>query len=413
MSPILVLYDDAGAARFDPLSRTRPVGELLFGAATFRARTERWLGLTCAGHLSGPALAGFDEHGGRPALLALDSAHPRVLVSGRFAVDPAVPRPDLDSWIAQADAAGGSLALFAGGEPVGWVLSAGTPTPDAERLLAGPDPDSAALPDVDGTHVPTLWDLMAGNPDQLRADLTAWANHEPATLPEGVHVLGNGGLTIAPSARIEPGVVLDTRDGPIRVEEDVQILAFTRLAGPSWIGPGTQIFGGTVGSVSLGPVCKVRGEIEETVITGYSNKAHDGFLGHAVLGRWVNLGAGTTNSDLKNNYGKVRLRLPGGDVDTGLKKVGCFIGDHAKTGIGTVLNTGTVVGAGANLFGGTMPPSYVPPFHWGSGSDLVPYRLDKFLEVAKTVMERRSVDLTPGVREVLARLWAATFPDAS
>jgi UDP-N-acetylglucosamine diphosphorylase/glucosamine-1-phosphate N-acetyltransferase len=148
--------------------------------------------------------------------------------------------------------------------------------------------------------------------------------------------------------------------------------------------------------------------VEESVILAYSNKAHDGFLGHAYVGRWVNLGAFTTNSDLKNNYGTVRVGAADGPMETGLMKVGCFLGDHVKTGIGTYLNTGTVVGAGSNVFGGAMPPTWIPPFSWGSGRELVEYRLEAFLEVAARVMERREVELDSGTTDVLRKAWEAT-----
>jgi UDP-N-acetylglucosamine diphosphorylase/glucosamine-1-phosphate N-acetyltransferase len=168
------------------------------------------------------------------------------------------------------------------------------------------------------------------------------------------------------------------------------------------------VFGGPVGTSSIGPVCKVRGEVAESVLLGYVNKAHDGHLGHALLGRWVNLGAATINSDLKNNYRPVRVWTPTGEEDTGLTKVGCFLGDHVKTGIGTVLNTGTVVGAGSNVFGGLMPPTVVPAFSWGAGDALTTYRFDKFLETAEAAMARRGQTLTPGVRDILAAAWEAT-----
>jgi hypothetical protein len=145
----------------------------------------------------------------------------------------------------------------------------------------------------------------------------------------------------------------------------------------------------------------VRGEVADSVFVGYSNKAHDGHMGHALLGRWVNLGAGTINSDLKNTYSSVRLRLPDGEVDTGLMKCGSFLGDHVKTGIGTLLTTGAVIGAATNVFGGRMPPQYVPPFSWGEGDRLGEYRVDEFLATAEIAMRRRGVELTEGMRHVL------------
>jgi hypothetical protein len=161
--------------------------------------------------------------------------------------------------------------------------------------------------------------------------------------------------------------------------------------------------------VAAGPVCKLRGEIADSVFVGYANKAHDGYLGHALVGRWVNLGAGTTNSDLKNSYGNVRVQLPHERVSTNLMKVGVFLGDHVKTGIGTLLTTGGVVGAGSNVFGGgPAAPRYLPAFSWSSAAGVEPFRFDKFVEVAQAAMARRGHTLTPGVEDVLRRLRAAT-----
>jgi hypothetical protein len=152
-------------------------------------------------------------------------------------------------------------------------------------------------------------------------------------------------------------------------------------------------------------VCKIRGEFAESVALGWVNKAHDGHIGHAYLGAWVNLGAETTNSDLKNNYSTVRLWTPDGEADTGEMKIGCFLGDHVKTGIGLLLNTGTVVGAGSNLYGAEMPPKHVPPFSWGTGGVLEAYRVDRFLQVAERAMQRRGVTLSDGARRQLEGAW--------
>jgi hypothetical protein len=149
----------------------------------------------------------------------------------------------------------------------------------------------------------------------------------------------------------------------------------------------------------------VHGELEGTIVLGYSNKAHDGFLGHSYLGRWVNIGAQTANSNLKNNYGTIRVWTPAGVVDTGSIKLGCFLGDHVKTAIGTLLSTGTVVGAGSNLFGRELPPPFVPPFSWGSGADLGAYDVDRFLETASTAMGRRGIRLSDAMRQLLRRAW--------
>jgi UDP-N-acetylglucosamine diphosphorylase/glucosamine-1-phosphate N-acetyltransferase len=166
--------------------------------------------------------------------------------------------------------------------------------------------------------------------------------------------------------------------------------------------------GGSVGNVTIGPSCRVRGEISNSVLLGFVNKAHDGYIGHAYIGSWVNLGAFTTNSDLKNNYGTVRVHTGGGAVDTGLLKVGCFLGDHVKTGIGTLLPTGCVMGAGSNFFGGGMAPPNVPPFSWGSADGLEKYDIDRFLDTAAVAMSRRGVTLEEDGRTLLRRAWERT-----
>jgi UDP-N-acetylglucosamine diphosphorylase/glucosamine-1-phosphate N-acetyltransferase len=260
----------------------------------------------------------------------------------------------------------------------------------------------------------SAWDLMHRNPARITRDLLEDPPAGALPLdppPPGVTLLGSYPITAAPGVEIDPQVVLDARKGPIHLSGGVRVRAFTRLEGPAWIGAGTQLTGGVLSEVSVGPVCRVRGEVECSILDGWCNKAHDGYLGHAVLGRWVNLGALTTNSDLKNTYGTVRVALDAARTeDTGLLKVGVLLGDHVKTGIGTLLNTGTVVGAGSTLFAGGegLPPRWVPPFSWGSGDTLVPARLHATLEVAERAMARRDEALTPPEREALETLWEAT-----
>jgi UDP-N-acetylglucosamine diphosphorylase/glucosamine-1-phosphate N-acetyltransferase len=178
------------------------------------------------------------------------------------------------------------------------------------------------------------------------------------------------------------------------------------VVGPAWIGPGSHVLGGKLTSVALGPHCRVGGEVESTVFQGYGNKRHQGFLGHAAVGEWVNLGALTANSDLKNNYGPVRVWVHGVETDSGESKVGCFLGDHVKTGIGTLLTTGAVVGPGSNLFaGGRFTPRYLPGWAWWDGEATVPHRWDKFLATARTAMGRREVALTPAYEAALHAAW--------
>jgi UDP-N-acetylglucosamine diphosphorylase / glucose-1-phosphate thymidylyltransferase / UDP-N-acetylgalactosamine diphosphorylase / glucosamine-1-phosphate N-acetyltransferase / galactosamine-1-phosphate N-acetyltransferase len=165
------------------------------------------------------------------------------------------------------------------------------------------------------------------------------------------------------------------------------------------VGPGTKVFGGFVRASVFGPECRVRGEISTSVFLGYANKSHEGFVGHSVVGHWVNLGAGTTTSNLKNTYGRVSLEVDGERVDTGRQNVGSFFGDHAKTAIGTMLATGSVVSAGANVFGTPVPPKYIPPFAWGCTGERMSE--DGFLRVAERVLARRNVSFSAERRESL------------
>jgi len=198
-------------------------------------------------------------------------------------------------------------------------------------------------------------------------------------------------------------VVFDVRPGPVVLEKGAEVRSGTRIEGPTFVGADTRILGGYVRSSVFGPKCRVRGEVAGSVFLGYANKAHDGFVGHSVLGHWVNLGAGTTTSNLKNTYGLVRLNVEGEQIETGRLNVGTFFGDHAKTAIGTMLTSGTVVSVGANVFGGPAP-KYVLPFAWGVGGEMMTE--EGFLRVAERVLSRREVAWTDARRDSLRRTYA-------
>jgi UDP-N-acetylglucosamine diphosphorylase/glucosamine-1-phosphate N-acetyltransferase len=215
-------------------------------------------------------------------------------------------------------------------------------------------------------------------------------------------------LLIDPTAQIDPFVVADTTRGPVVIEREAAVTAFTRLEGPCYIGPRTHVLGAKVrGGTTLGPDCRIGGEVEASIVHGHTNKYHDGFLGHSYLGEWVNLGAGTHNSDLRNDYGEVTVRVCGRPVGTGLTKVGCFLGDHTKTGLGTLLNTGTSAGVFCNLLpSGTYLPKHVPSFcSWWNGSLADNADLPRLLRTAARVMDRRGAAFT----EVHAALFRFLF----
>lgn len=251
-----------------------------------------------------------------------------------------------------------------------------------------------------------LWDHFMANAEQLTADFDRWCQASVVTsYPEGVAVLGDGGVCLGKDVSIDPFVVLDTREGPICVDEGTTVGSHTVITGPSYIGPDCRVRPFTfLKEVSLGPGCRVMGQVVGTIMQGYTNKQHYGFLGHAYLGSWVNLGAGTSNSNLKNNYGEVKVSVNGRFVNTGSRFVGCFIGDHAKTAIGTLFNTGTLVGVAANVFGGAFPYRVVPSFAWGSDGKQR-CNLARCLETMALVKSRRGQELSDAERELFRRLY--------
>lgn len=209
-----------------------------------------------------------------------------------------------------------------------------------------------------------------------------------------------------PGSRIWPGAVISTETGPVFLDRDSVIRPGSFVEGPCYVGAGTLIDGAKVRpGCSFGPQCRIGGEVEASLFQGYANKHHDGFIGHAFIGEWVNLGALTTNSDLKNAYQPVQVSWQGKTVDTGLLKVGCFIGDHVKTAIGSLINTGTRIGTFANWFEPGLSPKEIPAFAWGSNAS---WPLGHVLSNAREVMGRRGVSPSPDYEQTLRALYAAS-----
>ena len=404
MSPPLILVDPPRDAWW-PLAATRPVADLLAGARSFRAR---W----------------GDRHGPVAALLCDPEVEACAFRPGPPPPRNAWPEPGAGWRIASpvwipprgwrfGDAPSVHLCE---GEPVGWRIDAGT----ARRLAAGeatPEAAGAALAGLDlpavesgGHRAASLWSLVEDNGRILQDDA---ADFDGQPLDPGDRSVALGGAVGSRGpVRLDPFVVLDAREGPILLDREVQVGSHALLKGPLYVGPGSRILGGTVGGgSSVGPRCKVRGEVEATVFQGYANKAHDGYVGHSVVGEWVNLGAGTTTSDLKNTYGPVRLAGPEGRVETGLLKVGAFLGDHVRTGIGTLLTTGARLGTASHFFGGrTVSPGWLPAFTWFDGVRREPVRPDDFLRSARVAMARRGQRLEPGEEAILRSLAACSAP---
>ncbi len=420
---MLVLCEDEQAFRFEPLTLTRSVASLRFGAFTVRERWERFfpersLGLLCRGFLAETETAA--NHWGGDAAPADDSLF--------LASALTYPSPDLVAAVRSLDA---DAALVSRGRFVAARASspAGAELVGVVREILGeaPLPDSPLAPDwprllekagftvrdTDASFARTLADLIAGNAAAIDADFALLEADLPPPDPaalSGVHFLAPGRVRLAEDVRIDPGVVLDAREGAILLGAGTRVMANSYLAGPLAVGAGCLVkpLSRIVDGTSLGPVCRVAGEVSATVMQGHSNKQHDGFLGHSCLGSWVNLGAATDTSDLKNNYGSVKVVLAGEVFDTGSRHVGSLIGDHTKTGIHTMLNTGTVIGVAANVFGSNYPPKEIPSFTWGGDDDWQEHELGKALAVAEIVTGRRGVPFREADRRLLERVHAAT-----
>ena len=401
MSTQLFLYDAPDdLAPFLPFSMSRPLGELRYGAFLLRERWSTRLDLPVSGHLTPHEhLVDFAEHGAPAVVVRPGEKHEaRLLFRSTF-----VPSADLGP-----EASPSETVRFV--DPAGATVGFGLP-----RRAEWPGFDAAAQwPAVrlEGKRLAGAWELVGDLPQVLPADIDRLRPGQAAGIPRGATVLGDPVLVLTGEAQVEPHVVLDVRNGPIVLAPGVEVRAFTRLVGPLAVARDTRIVGGQVSGSAIGPRCVVHGEVSTSVFLGYANKSHDGFLGHAVVGRWVNLGAGTINSNLKNTYGPVRVTLDGKRYETGLTFMGSLIGDHVKTAIGTMLPTGCTIGVGANLFGTLRPGGEVPPFAWGLDQPGRVLECGRFVEIAARVMPRRDVAVDDRTRRYLAAVWGAATRSA-
>jgi UDP-N-acetylglucosamine diphosphorylase/glucosamine-1-phosphate N-acetyltransferase len=258
------------------------------------------------------------------------------------------------------------------------------------------------------------WDLHECISDAIAQDFATWCWKKDYQGSESAFVLGPAAMiVVAPGARIEPQTVLDTTHGPILIDRRAVIEAFSRLDGPCYIGPDSVIRGARISGSTIGPNCRVGGEVEASVLQGYANKAHDGFLGHSYLGEWVNLGAGTQVADLRTDYRTIRVTVGNGATDTQLLKVGAFLADHAKTGIGTLLNAGASVGAFCQLLAsGELLPRDIPSFCRYRGGRLDERSdLRSLFDTAATAMRRRGCSWTDAHQEFFFGLNERTLDD--
>jgi UDP-N-acetylglucosamine diphosphorylase/glucosamine-1-phosphate N-acetyltransferase len=389
-----VFFEDHHYPKLDPLSLSRPACMLLYGTSRLYSKWIEPLRFDDYSFLCRPYLS---------AVLALETGKRAnvipdgdlLFINGRY-----LPSNNAVSAIEKIES---KEALIYEDDLVAFRISDDRPPELIEILENLYDTDAGQkaksyfdLREIEAVRHDYLWDLVDGNGKMILREFAGFKSRSTLSGERavGVTVIEPANVHISESAAIAPSVVIDATEGPVIIENNVSVEPHTYIQGPAYIGPDCRLTGGRIrGGCSFGPMCRVGGEVEETIMLGYCNKYHDGFLGHSYLGEWVNLGAMTTNSDLKNNYGQIKAAVGNEVVNTGLIKVGSFIGDHTKTGIGTMLNTGICIGFSCNLYGsGLFTDKRIRSFSWGTPGNLIDYRLEKAIRTAGASMSRRGVE---------------------
>jgi len=390
----LCLVEDDAVAGLEPLTLTRPVYDLLLGSSSLGSKIAQALKIGPGPRRRGAVIRHYlaavqQERDPHTAVNDRDwlARGPVIVANARWVPPSGLEVPSgSGAWLGLCD-----------GQPAFAMVG-----PEQAARLEPNDVDgwfeevaaTCGGAEVGGEWIHRPWDLVARNADHVICDFQ----------DEGKVGLSNKHLTTAAlvgpasrlfiheTARVDPYTVFDTTNGPITVAAGAWVQPFTRIEGPSYVGRDTHLFRANLrGGVTIGPTCRIGGEVEASVVLGYSNKYHEGFLGHAYVGAWVNLGAITSNSDLRNDYGEVLVPLGGDPVPTGQAKVGCFIGDHTRTGLGSMLNTGTVLGVMCDVLpAGPLLPKHVPSFAAVLYGRVAPgFPLEQLFATARVVMRRR------------------------
>lgn len=403
----MIIFDDSQAVAFHPLTLNRSVGDLRCGILKLRQRLQQLFADEDNAVWIDERLVPLYQERHPDWLINQGAEVDTLFVNSRLKANPeaieAVKRLKPGQCLYhEAD-----LIAFLGKQPTSQA-----PSPDHMQT------QGYEMIPVQLYLYGNLSDLIHDNDSMLRFDFEQFFYDKDnyfETEP-GVTILNPYNVWIAENVELKPGVVLDASEGPIVVDEGVRILPNAVVIGPAYIGKhslikvGAKIYGGS----SIGPVCKIGGEIEGSIIQAYSNKQHDGFLGHSYIGEWVNIGADTNNSDLKNTYHNVAFHsyAKQGKIDSGSMFLGALVADHVKLGINTSLNTGCVIGIGSNLWGSDLISDFIPDFSWGQANELTNYRFEAFCQTAKAVKARRNLPFTDLEREIFRQIhaeWGSTL----
>ena len=403
MSGALVLFEDGRWRDLSPLTDLLPVPAIAFGASDLATRWRRAANLPLLAVEARPGLTGAAGRAPEPAGPG-QTADDEVLIVNAAAI----PGP----WLEESSRVAGPALFTCGGRRVAARLTRAQLAPGLGRgegfdaFLGGLELPVHA---VDARVMAWPWQLIDWNAQAIVEDLARARGKVRGEVHPMAALLEPSRIVVEAGARVDAGAVLDAREGPIHLATEVLVQSHTLVIGPCVVGVGTHLLGGVVGRSTIGPGCRLAGEVDTCVWQGWANKRHHGFVGHSVVGEWANLGAMTTTSDLKNNYGTIRVRTHGRELDSGLIKLGAMIGAGVKTGIGSLLPAGAIVGTGSHLFGGgRYAPKRLPAFSWWDGERATEYELEKFLATARTAMGRRRRELHLAQEEALQALFEAT-----
>ncbi|BDX38145.1 glucose-1-phosphate thymidylyltransferase [Tenuifilaceae bacterium CYCD] len=385
-----ILFDDNRRENLLPLTFTRPVAEIRVGILTITEKWKYYLGKSCS----------FLTKNYLSEKYPLNTTETEfLLINGGIC-----PDENLVKAIGKLNA---GEALISENCVIAGVLRS---TPKDHPCIA--DFYNTIIYNHSILQINNPWDIFKFNGEAIERDFELLTkNRKSEPIPSTNTVLNPSRVFIEKGARVECSI-LNAETGPIYIAKDAEIMEGSIVRGPFALGEhsalkmGAKIYGPT----TVGPHSKVGGEVNNSVIFGYSNKAHDGFLGNSVIGEWCNLGADTNNSNLKNNYAEVKLwNYPRKSfIKTGLQFCGLIMGDHSKCGINTMFNTGTVVGVSANIFGSGFPRNFIPCFSWGGASGFSIYQPSKAFETAKIVMSRREIELTEIDKKILLEVFEQT-----
>lgn len=392
----ICFFTDEKAKRFHPLTLTRPLDDLRIGIFTIRQKWMRTLGLHSFARLQPSYLNGVFDHG------SIDEKSHILWVNARF-----LPSEKLVTSLKSLQV--GELLTFKG-EPIAALVSADLSRSFIDQNnFTGEGLSQRSIDDL--IHLEHLWDLLSLNAYELKKDIPLTGlkplSETDHRFAEQVHDPAN--TYVGSNVDIEQGVHIFGKEGPVVIMDGARIEAGAILRGPVVVGKGAtvkmsaRIYGGS----TIGPVCKVGGEISNCIFHSYSNKAHDGFTGNSIFGQWVNLGADTNTSNLKNNYSSVRLTnwSTKKEMDSGQQFLGTIMADHSKTAINTMLNTGTVCGVSSNIFMSGFPPKYIPSFSWVGSEEYGTYNFDKAIEAMRAMMKRREILLSDGYKKMMKILF--------